>query len=158
LTPSPALTGLGNAGHISEEDKMEERRPIILSVHQTGTPQFPRWMVGDQFNRLWTGEGWADDEAKALRFASSNEACHEVQRLLLLNYTQLPHKRYRAPVYIDLFCDHDLSEIEIKRWLHRVAKLLIDSPTHGNGPVEGSLGLTTICWSELEEITGEGRA
>ncbi|MCP6391125.1 hypothetical protein NL487_29820, partial [Klebsiella pneumoniae] len=78
-----------------------------------------------------------DDETKALRFASSNEACHEVQRLLLLDCMQLPVKRYNAPVYLELFCDHDVPEIEVKRWLHRVAKLLIDSPNHGNGPVEG---------------------
>jgi hypothetical protein len=115
-------------------------------------------MVGDQFNRMWTGEDWTLEESEGLMYANSNEACIQVQKLLMLEYMQLPHKRYRAPVYIDLFCDHAVPEIEIKRWLHKVAKLLIDSPTHGNGPgPEGSLGLCRIEWSELEEVTSEGR-
>lgn len=136
---------------------MDERQPIILSVHQTGTPQFPRWTVSDQYLRYFDGNGgWTEDEARALRFASSNEACKEVQRLLLMNHVLLPLKRYRAPVYLDLYCEHNVTEIEIKRWLHRSAKLLIDSPTHGNGPVSGSLGLTTIRWSELEELHDGG--
>ncbi len=136
---------------------MDERQPIILSVHQTGTPQFPRWTVSDQYLRYYDGKGgWTEDEAKAVRFASSNEACHEVQRLLLLDYTQLPVKRYVAPVYLDLYCGHEIPEIEIRKWLHRVAKLILDSPTHGNGPVRNSLGLVTIRWSELEELHEEG--
>ncbi len=107
-----------------------------------------RWYDGDG--------GWTEDQSRAALFAISNDACVEVQRLLLMNHVLLPLKRYRAPVYLDLYCEEDVPEIEIKRWLHRAAKLLINSPTHGNGPVSGSLGLTTIRWSELEEITEEG--
>ena len=135
----------------------QERRPIILSVHQVGSPEYERFAISDQWLRWFDGDGgWTEDESRAALYAHSNEACIEVQKLLLLNYTQLPVKKYKAPVYIDFFCDHEIPEIEIKRWLHRVAKLLVDSPTHGNGPVEGSLGLATIQWAELEEIIEGG--
>lgn len=136
---------------------MDERQPIVLSVHQCGTPQFPRWTVSDQYLRYFDGEGgWTEDEAKAVRFATSNEACVEAQRLLMIPYMDLPVRKFRSHVYLDLFCAHDIPEIEIKRWLHKVAKLLIDSPRHGNGPVEGSLGITRIEWSELKEVKDEG--
>lgn len=135
----------------------QERRPIILTVHPVGSPEFQRFAISDQWLRWFDGNGgWTEDEAKAVRFASSNEACHEVQRLLLLDYTQLPVKRYVAPVYLDLYCAHEIPEFEIRKWLHRVARLILDSPTYGNGPLRKSLGSITIRWSELEEITGEG--
>lgn len=135
----------------------QERRPIILSVHPVGSPEHPRFAISDQWLRWFDGDGgWTEDQTRAALYAASNDACVEVQRLLLLNYTQLPHKRYRSPVFIDLFCDHDIPEIEIKRWLHRAAKLIIDSQSCNNGPVEGSLGLCTIEWSELKELKEEG--
>ena len=130
----------------------KERRPVVLSVVPAGNPDFPRVRICDQYLRYWTGEDWSDSEKDGLVYANSNEACIEVQRLLMLEYMQLPHKRYRAPVYLDLFCDHEVPLIEIKRWLHKVAKLLIDSPAHGNGPTEGTLGLANIQWGELEEV------
>jgi hypothetical protein len=37
-------------------------------------------------------------------------------------------------------------------WCVNVAKLLMDTPTVGNGPVQGSLGLARIEWSEIEEL------
>jgi hypothetical protein len=135
-----------------------ERRPIILSVHPVGSPEYQQFGISDEWLRWYDGDGgWTEDQSRAALYAASNDACVEVQRLLLLDYAQLPHKRYRAPVYLDLFCDHEIPEIEIKRWLHRVAKLLIDSPSHGNGPgVDGSLGLCRIEWSELKELQEEG--
>jgi hypothetical protein len=136
----------------------QERRPIFLSVHQVTSSEYPRFRISDQYLRYWTGEDWSHDESKGLMYANSNEACTEVQRLLMLEYMQLPHKKYRASVYVDLWCDHEVPEKAIKRWLHCVSKLLVDAPAHGNGPVEGSLGLVTILWSELGEITGKGRA
>jgi hypothetical protein len=129
-----------------------ERRPIILSVHRAGTPQFPRYFISDQYKRVWTGEGWSDDERDGLLYGDSPEACNEVHRLLMLEYMEKPMRRFRAPVYLDLFSDKPLTKTEIARWLAKVSRLLIDSPEHGIGPVEGTLGLVRIEWGELKEV------
>jgi hypothetical protein len=97
--------------------------------------------------------GWTEDEAKAVRFASSNEACVEAQRLLMIPYMGLPVRRFRAPVFLDLFCGHEIPVKDIQKWLVRTCKLLVDSPRQGNGPVEGSLGVVNIAWGEIERVT-----
>lgn len=129
-----------------------EKPFMILSVHRTGTPQFPRYVIGDQFNRVWSGDGWSENERDGLLYGDSPEACLEVQRLLQLEYTDKPVRRFRAPVYLDLYADEPLPTVQIVRWLSKASRLLIDSPQQGNGPAEGTLGLVRIEWGEIEEV------
>jgi len=130
---------------------MSERGPIILSVVAAGSEKFMRFRIADCYLRFWSGEDWVADEEKGLMYASSNEACIEVQRLLLLDYVDRPMKRYRAAVYVDLYSNEQITLSELKRWAAKSSKLLMES----NGPRK-ALGLCRIEWSELEEITGEG--
>ena len=127
-------------------------RPIVLSLINMGTPDFPRFAISDQFLRYFDGQNWTPDQSRALLFSDDNLACHEMQRLLMLDYMGKPLRRFRAPVYIDLYASNEVTLDQLAAWLVRVAKLLIDSPKHGNGPVEGTLGLCRINWDELEEI------
>jgi hypothetical protein len=129
-----------------------ERRPIILSLINRGTPEFQRFAISDQFLRYFDGEGWTPDEHAAVLFSDANLACQEMQRLLMLDYMDKPVRRFRAPVYIDLYASNEVTLDQLAAWLLRTAKLLIDSPRWGNGPCEGTLGLTRINWNELEEI------
>ncbi len=137
---------------------MDDRPPIILSVVQAGTPEYPRFKVMDSYQRYWTGSAWVADERKGLTYASSNDACIDVQRLLTAPYMDKPVRRFRAPVYLDLFCDRAIPKHELVRWLVRCSKLLLDHSNCGIGPVSGSLGNLTIEWGELEQVTEqEGR-
>jgi hypothetical protein len=129
-----------------------ERPTKVLSLHQMGTSAYPRFAIGDSFLQFFDGRGWTLDASKALLFSDSNFACQEMQRLLMIDYANMPMRRYRAPVYIDLFSDRPVPLEELQDWLVKVSKLLIDSPTHGNGPMAGSLGLARINWTELEEV------
>ena len=129
-----------------------EKPPIILSVHRAGSPQFPRYFISDQYKRVWTGEDWSDNERDSLLYSDSPEACLEVQRLLQLEYMDKPMRRFRAPVYLDLYADEPLPAVQIVRWLAKASRLLMDSPEHGNGPVEGALGLVRIEWGEIQEV------
>jgi len=44
----------------------EEKQPIILTVVNTGTPEFPRYVICNQFLQYFTGSGWTEqrDEKK----------------------------------------------------------------------------------------------
>lgn len=138
-----------------EKNTKSESEPVtkILSIALSGgTPEFPRYRIHDQYMQYWTGSDWSSDESKGELFAVSNDACVQVQKLLMLDYMDKKVTSYQAPVKLELFSDKEIPLIEIKRWLHRVAKLLVDSPEFGNGPVQGSLGLLTIEWGELEKV------
>lgn len=128
---------------------------FILSIHVTGPPDHPRFIIADADSKFWTGDEWSDEEAEARLFASVNDAALAIHEILLAEHGHKPHRQFVAPVYIDLFADADLSEKEIRDWLVRAARLTIDPDKHGNGPVEGTLGLCRIEWRHLREIENE---
>ena len=139
----------------SNNQPPKEKQPIILSLIPRGNPEFPRYSISDQYLRYWTGETWTEPgkDQTALLYSSSNEALIEMNRLLVVEHSTLTVTRYVAPIYIELRSEKPIPMDELKRWLLRATKLLIDSPKHGNGPVAGSLGSCRIEYGELEEIT-----
>lgn len=129
--------------------------PIVLTVHRRGVPEFQRYVISDQYLRYWTGTEWSSNESQAELFCDNNEALERVQKLLLLDIRPMTVRRYQAPITLDLYSDQEISVRDLKVWLTKVAKLLMDSPRHGNGPIQGTLGLTWIDWSKLKELTAE---
>lgn len=131
----------------------QERKPIVLSLIPVGNPDFPRYMISDQYLRYWGKEGWTEqkDTDNATVYASSGLALEQMQQLLMTEHVGQPAHRYVAPVVIDLYSDNKVSLRDLQLWLTKVSKLLIDSPEHGNGPVSGSLGLCRIDWGQLKE-------
>lgn len=132
----------------------KEKQPIVLSLIPRGSPNHQRYLIANQYLQYWTGETWSEqyDDKNALVYHSSNEALHVMRIMLMTEHQHLPVKKYRAPLYIDLFSDKEISEHDLKQWLFKVTKLIVDSPKHGNGPVAGSLGTCRIEYSEMEEI------
>ena len=132
----------------------EEKQPIILSVVNAGTPEFPRYLICNQFLQYFTGSGWTEqrDEKKALVYRDANDALETSSSLLLLKHEHLPVKFFQAPLYLQLHSPQEVSMQELKWWLFRATKLLVDSPRFGNGPVAGSLGICRIEFKELKEL------
>ena len=128
---------------------------LVLSIIATGTSQHPRFLISDSSDRFWTGSDWTEHEADGCLFASVNDAGRAIQEILLAEYGQKPMRRFVAPVYVDLYSETDVTLDQIKDWLFKVSRLTVDAEMHGNGPVEESLGLTLIDWSELKEIKTE---
>ncbi len=130
-----------------------DRRPIYLSLHAAGTPEHPRWVISDGWLRYWAGTGWSATQREALLYSDANEACAEMQRLLMLEYGNKPHRRYVAPVIVDVHSDTPVGLRDLQLWLSRSCRLLVNPPQKCHGPVEGSLGLVNIIWAELDEMT-----
>ena len=123
----------------------------ILSIFETGTSDHPRFLITDPLRRIWTGEYWADDIADGRLYLSVNDAALAIQQIMRAQHGDKPLRRYVAPVVVDVYSDNELSLDEIAKWLSKVSQLIIDSDKNGNGPVEGSLGLTRIEWGELRK-------
>lgn len=126
-------------------------RPIILSIHHVGAEKFRRHVISDQWLRYYTGSGWDLDLKKALLYHDSPAACQAVHEILLAEFDGTKVRRFQAPIQIELFAGEDISIEDLRRWLTDVAKLLMDSPKYGNGPMQGTLGLTSIDWDQLKE-------
>ena len=126
-----------------------------LMLYQAGSPIHPRSLVIDPDDRFWTGTDWSNNKSDARLFATSNDAAEAVQQILRDQHGDQRVRRYVAPVVVDLYADREISFEEIAKWLSKVSRLIIDPEQHGNGPVEGSLGLARIEWGELREITLE---
>jgi|694.fasta_scaffold53408_2 hypothetical protein len=128
-------------------------KPVVLSLHNCGTPEYPRYMISDQYLRYWTGNDWSvqGDQDSALIYADSNRALQDMHNLMLIVYGQKPMHRFYAPLYIDLFTDKKVSKREITKWLVKVTKLLLDTTNHGNGPIDGSYGTCRIEYGEMKE-------
>ena len=124
---------------------------LVLSIIATGTPQHPRFLISDSSDRFWTNSDWAEHESDGCLYVSVNGAGLAIQEILLAEYGQKPMRRFVAPVYVDLYSETDVTLDQIREWLVRVARLTVDAEQHGNGPVEDSLGLTMIDWSNLKE-------
>jgi hypothetical protein len=125
---------------------------LVLSIIATGTADHPRFLVADPQNRFWTGKGWSEEEADGRLYVSVNDAGRAIQQILLVQHGDKPVRRFVAPVHLDLHSETELSLDQITDWLVKVARLSIDAKKNGNGPVEGTLGLTWIDWSQLREI------
>lgn len=129
--------------------------PIVLTVHRRGVPEFERFVISDQYLRYWTGSEWSLKENEAQVFCNNNEALERVQKLLLLDIGPMPARRFQAPIFLDLYSEQEISVRDLQIWLTRIAKLLMDTPRHGNGPLQGTLGLTWIDWSQLKELSAK---
>lgn len=128
---------------------------LILSIFVTGPPAHPRYQIASPDLEFWTGNSWTNDESEARLFASVNDAAMAIQEILLTDHEHKPLRQFVAPVYLDLYSDADLSQKEIREWLSKTARLTVDAERHGNGPVEGTLGLLHIEWSQLREIKAD---
>jgi hypothetical protein len=138
-----------------EENLMADKPPIILPVIPAGTPLAPRYRIGSSDHRYWTGQHWSENEQDGLLYANSNDAYIEVQRLLMLQYIDRKHKRFRAPVDLDLWCDDEVPRDQLIRWLVRVSKLFLCCDQFGLGSQPDALGNISIQWNEIEEVQDE---
>lgn len=128
-----------------------DQRTLIPTVTPIGNTNFPRWVIVNQFNEYWTGDSWSEEESERQIYAKSNDACTEYQRLLTEAYGEMPVRRFEVKFSLDLFKHKDVSEDQVKEWLHKICRVNMDTNTHGIGPVEDSLGLVSIDWSLLKE-------
>jgi hypothetical protein len=127
---------------------------LILSLHNIGNPEFPRFVISNQYLQYWSGNDWTKqaDESKASIYADSNSALEDMHKILLQIYKEKPVSRFCAPFHIELFSDDAITLNQLKDWLFKVMKLIMDTPKHGNGPLKSSYGTCWIDLSELKEI------
>lgn len=127
----------------------------IVSIIKRGCRKFPRVIVakGDEYKNpiYWTGSDWSADEGEAMVFANVNDAswvCHDV----LMNCVEgLERHCYVLPLYVELHGDKP-NIAELRSWLKRAMRIVVDSPKHGLGPEQGTFGFLI---ADTDDIKGE---
>lgn len=131
---------------------MNEDIPM-LSIIKKGSATFPRVIVAksDEFRNpaYWTGSGWSAEEAEAMVFANANDAswvCHDV---LLETVGNRPCHHYLVPLIVELYGDKP-KLADLRQWLERAMRIVVDSPKHGYGP-KGTVG---VIIADVEKTRG----
>ena len=116
----------------------------MFSLIKRGNDSFPRFVIAkvDAYRNAvyWdaTSRLWHADETKATVFADVTQACWEQHDLLMEAVCNRPVHRYVAPMYIELYGEKP-KLADLRRWLERAMRIVVDSPKHGLGP-KGTVG------------------
>ena len=78
-----------------------------------------------------------------------------MREILLAEHSHKPVRKFRAPVYLELYTTEEISNSLIVDWLLRATRFILHADQHGMGPVNDSLGLVSVDWGQLEEISME---
>jgi hypothetical protein len=126
--------------------------PRILTALAKGTSTHPRFMIADQFGRVWTGQAWSDDENNGLLFADLNELGSACREILLGQAAEKPVFRFLASMEVEIRSDKKPAWIDVAVWGIRAVRLSVDYHQHGSGPVSRSVAIVRIDWGTLREI------
>lgn len=126
------------------------RKLPILSVVQVGSNEFERFLIRDQKERVWTRERFGS--GSGVRYANENQAAFELHSILRQNFHGVEPQRLVVSLFVEVLShDGPLPITEVAQHLSLASKLLIDTPTHGNGPGD-SLVLPRVEWSRIKSI------
>jgi hypothetical protein len=122
----------------------------ILYVVQIGEPEFQRFVIEDEQDRVWTGERF--DSGGGALFAKHNDAATEAQNILKANFKGVEPQRFVVPLYVEVL-NHagPVPVAKIAQYLSHGARLYLDTTENGNGPGD-SLVLPRIEWSRIRPI------
>jgi hypothetical protein len=126
--------------------------PVVLTVLAKGTFAHPRFMVADQFGRVWTGTAWSNDENDGLLFADLNELGWTCRELLLDKAGAKPVFRFSASIEIDVLSDRKPDWIDVTIWAIRAVQLSVDYHRNGSGPISKSVAILRIDWGTVREV------
>lgn len=133
--------------------------PVLQATPAFGLHENPMGKAAYRFciqnlvnEQVWTGFGFTPDWTKALLYASANEACKDMRKIMMSFYDSAPVTVYEAPVRIEVFGEADM--LRVAQWLSKASVLKLRTDDYGNGP-DGSLVLPVIHWAEMEKVSHE---
>lgn len=119
----------------------------ILHVARTGSPGFPRFIIGDRSGQLWTGSAWGD---RPLLFADQHLVSNDCAQLQRRELSGVPLQAVvEVPIRFEVFGEASVDPDQLRDWLQRHVHLEIDFST-GSGPTD-SVVLGSIDWPRCSQ-------
>ncbi|MEW4454538.1 hypothetical protein AB1L30_17815 [Bremerella sp. JC817] len=130
--------------------------PPMFSLIKRGNDSFPRYVIAkaDAYRNAvyWdaTSRLWHADETKATVFADVTQACWEQHDLLMEAVGERPVHRFIVPLIVEVFGEKPLLT-DLRRWLEKAMRIVVDSPKHGLGP-KGTVGFIIADVDEMKAV------
>ena len=126
----------------------------IISLVRKGSKHYPRYIVtqADSFKNplFWDGTTWTANEADAVLFENVTQALWVHHDALMESVGDRPCHRFVVPLYVEVYGEmpslHDL-----RGWLKRSMRIVVDSPKHGFGP-NGTVGVIIADVDETKPV------
>ena len=80
-------------------------RTCQITIRTATFGKYQRYVLMDQRERYWTGDGWATDLRSALRHADILGAHQEYQRVMERLYQDKPVRTFEATIKVQVFTD-----------------------------------------------------
>lgn len=128
---------------------------MIITLHNRGSIQHPRYVLMNSYGWCWDDEGQEFVEKGGTLYHDVNPAMLRMRELMLEDFEGQPVRTFRAPVYLELHTTEEIKQSVIEDWLLRCTRFILHSDQYGLGPVNNSLGLVSVNWGELQEISPE---
>jgi hypothetical protein len=117
-----------------------------------GTPDYPRYLISDDQGRYWSGVFWASSEKEAKMYLDLGTVGRTIREIYLLEWKGTPCNQFVVPCIIEMFGEQIGDMEQLRDWLTKAATIFIDHKQFGTGPIEDSLILPQIRWSDLKGI------
>lgn len=125
----------------------------VLTLEQRGDPAFGRWVLMNNFGWIWDDEAQAFVGEGGTLFCDVNSACRKMQEILLAEHGHKPVRHFEAAISLALFCDEEIEISQVQDWCLKATRLILHED-QGLGPL-GAVGLVSIDWGRLKEISAE---
>jgi hypothetical protein len=122
----------------------------ILSAVPIDSANIERWVIEDEHERRWTGDGFAVDKIGSL-YAHRNVAIGDIHKILKSHFADVPPVRYVVPLVVEVYNHEPIEVVKLARYLSQASSLNLRISELGNGPGD-SLVLPTIEWSGIKPL------
>jgi hypothetical protein len=96
---------------------------LKLQIETVGRPEWPRWIIKDEIDRVFTGSEWSGNRKEALLFADRSFVELERNRLSAEFVPQV----FQVNVLIEVLSNQPLSMEQIKEYMTKHARVEINS-------------------------------
>lgn len=98
----------------------KERQLPVLYVVESGSPDFQRWMISDDRDRLWNGQDFGQN---GVLYARHNDAAVDAQNILRGHFGGIQSVKYVVPVFVESLSHLPVSVAEVAQYLSRASRL-----------------------------------
>ena len=121
---------------------------MLLRAEPIGRPPYRRYIIQNNDEKFWDGNGFTKDFKKGMKYCCTNDACEEMAAILKGFYGKLKRRTFVVPIEVEVY--GSANQQEIANYLYRASVLNIETDKQGNGP-DGNLVLPIIHWGRIKE-------
>jgi len=111
----------------------------MLAIIKKGSRRYPRYVVtkADPFENplYWNGLTWTTNEADAVLFENVAQALWVHHDALMEGVGDRPCHRFVVPLIVEVYGEKPSMD-DLRQWLDRSMRIVVDSPKHDLGPKE----------------------